>query len=196
MTRSHRNQGIAACPHCRKIIDGLPEPPFNAWVRDHPLLDSSPGGAAIVVTDIDIAIHRYQVKDKSTRRPLGRQDLMYIEVKSRMKKLGKADSQYDTLGAVCQHAWAPGARKIRITAHGQTVKGPVNLTHHGLHLLELSGYTPDDSDEIRWNHKLIDKATLVDILRFKINASTLEPLEDRSHHKADPLLDEEWGTID
>lgn len=192
MTRSYRNQGIRVCPHCKKSIDGFPEPPFNAWIRAHALLDSSPGGAALSITDLDVAVHQYYVKDKSHGRVLRRQNLMYIEDKSHNASL--PDAQRDTLGIIYQHAKA--ASTIKVVARGKSMRGVVTLTHHGLHVVQFSGTTPDDSETIRWDGKVIDQATLVDILRFKVNALTLKPREDRSHHKADPVFDEDWLTTD
>lgn len=120
---------------------------------------------------------------------MGRQNMIGIEVKCYDAELPAA--QLDTSRVIYQHIRA--ARQVK---NVRTDRGLVTLIHHGLHILQFSGTTPDDSEVIRWDRKLIDKATLIDICRFKVDALTLKPREDRSHHKADPVFDEEWMTID
>ena len=71
-------------------------------------------------------------------------------------------------------------------------RGVVTLFYHGFHCVRFDGTYPLDSKVILWDNRTINTETLVGLLRFDIDAGTLRPREDRSHHKADPVLNEAW----
>ena len=158
--------------------------PFDRWVRGHPGLDSAPAGAALSITDIDYCIHKYIVRDKSNKRQLNRQHIMLLETKEWMAE--PAYAQSDTFNAIHQMLRASHHTVVHLK------RGHVKIFYHGIHLLQFSATCPDDSDTIRWDGKKIAKTSLLEILRFERDARTLRTREDRSHHKAQPALSEEW----
>jgi hypothetical protein len=161
------------------------EPGLNAWIREHPRLGSWPSQEALCVIDVDFVIHRYIVKDKSTGHVLNRQHLMLIEAKAH--GASPPEHQRDTLKVL--HQLFRAIDRIYV----QTLKrGRKRLFYWGLHYLQMSGALPSNSAWMRWDGKAITVDELVEVLRFERNAYTLKMREDRSHHKADPPLNDEW----
>lgn len=162
------------------------EGPFNAWIRNHPDLGSGPQQAALSITDIDFVAHQYLVVDKASHHILNRQHILLFELKIHSATVPTA--QHDTLNVLHQILSRGDKSYVRAKC------GTVRLFYHGLHLLTLSADTPTNSDTIVWDRRRIDTPTLVSILRFEIDATSLKPREDRLHHKTQPALDETWLT--
>ena len=199
MTRSFKGNSVircvncnavvseVVCPVCEKIMT-LPEAPYRAWIRECDELGSSPHEAAISISDIDLAVHRYLVKDKATGWRMPRQHLMYIEVKCFCTSPDSVvpSAQHDTLNVIHQ------LTRIGKKSHVKARRGSVQVYYHGVHLLQFSGSDPRDSDTIWWNRKAITCADLIELFRFERDAYTLQPREDRNHHKKPEVFDDEW----
>lgn len=159
------------------------ERPFNTWVRNHPKLGSGPNEAALSIQNLDFIIHKYLVREDKTGYVLNHIHLMLIELKT----MGAAmrDPQRDTLWVLDQLLSAADKRVVNTLS-----RGPKTTFYHGLHLLRLSGTTPDDSAQMCWDKKTdpITADTLVGLLRFEIEAHTLKPREERNHHRPQPWL--------
>lgn len=160
------------------------EEPFNQWIRQHPQLGSAEDEAALSIQDVDFIIHKYVVADKANGRQLPRQHIMLLEHKCFNARSRKA--QRDTFNAVSAMLKAGHLKKVKLW------RGRVKLFYHGFHTVRFSGTYPGDSNTIKWDGKLITTPTLVKLLGFELDAHTLRPREDRSHHKAHPALDEMW----
>jgi hypothetical protein len=151
------------------------------WINEHPDLGSLPHQAALSIQDIDGIIHQYKVKDRRTGRDLHRNHIMLIETKKFHAPVPPA--QWDTYNILHQALWrahkAGGLRAFR---------GKTRLFYHGVHLLSLSGASPEDSEVMLWDKKPITIRQLLQLCRFELNATTLKPREDRSHHQDRQLL--------
>ena len=142
------------------------------WINEEPSLGSAQNVAALSVQDVDTVIHQYWVRDAKTRIRLPLNHIMLLETKA----YGKLpdDSQRNTLNVLhCALSLGNGANAI-----SKVDNFPFKICYHGLHLLQLSRETPPDSD-ILWDHKLITVEQLRQVLRFEIDAHTLQQREDR-----------------
>jgi hypothetical protein len=174
-------RGSARCPNCGFHIPLEDE--ISHWIRSHPELDS---GRGLVVMDKDLAFQRYKTS-------FGRdfQCFMFVEVKTHGKKLG--DSQRDTMHLLDQllrtDRNTPTKRRrmhcnnIPRRVYSVASKKWIEPKAFGVHLLTLSGSTPDDSLEIRWDKKVITREMLIGILKFDINPDTLQKMDWRIHHQ-------------
>jgi len=126
------------------------EPPFNSWMRRN-LRDAQDG---LAITDLDAVLYDW----KSAQ-------LRLLEVKTRGGRVRFA--QRDILNILnnllasveCWIITARGKRKIR---------------YRGLHLLTLSGTTPDDSQEILLNGVPVTKEELTAWLNFERDLPEVE----------------------
>jgi RNase P subunit RPR2 len=181
MTRPHLHKVM--CPNCRSVITA--ETGFGRWMREQPRLDSSHG---IVTCDVDHWVHRYKTNE------LGRefQLIMLVEVKTHGKDIDA--SQADTLHFVNQlfrnRRKTPTTDMPRRQADGyvhtvrsQMLNRDVKLRAYGAHLLQLSDSAPDTSEWMRWDKRLIDCETLIQLLNFDLDPDKLTPIDLRSHHK-------------
>jgi len=168
---------------CRQC--GAPvESEYMEWVREHPQLDSAPSAAALSVMDLDCLVHQYVVKDKSSGRVLARQHLMLVEEKSRLGNV--SISQRDTMSVLDQLLWKAHRRRVR------ALRGSPTMLYHGMHVLRFDGIGPLSSSKILWDDREVSLEQLKEIHLFKLDAISLQPREDRLHHKAHPALAEEW----
>ncbi len=156
------------------------EAALNAWIRNHPRLGSGPNQAALSIQNLDFIVHRYLVREDKTNRILQRVHFLCIEAKTHGAKSNVAQS--DTL-SITDQAFEHAHKSIV-----NTIRGRKRLFYHGLHYLILSGTSPEDSTEILWDQKPITPNQLVDLIRFDINAYTLQRREERNHHKPQWLL--------
>lgn len=170
-----------------------PEPPFNAWVRGHPELDSK--RHHVVVTDTDMWVHRFGRKWKGvTYRDV--QCIMFVEIKTHGADLN--DGQRDTLHFANQllrtEKWttqrvngryAPGHQPntARVRAWSHLSKQWVEMRSYGAHKLRLAGTDPLDSSWISWDDKPITIADLLKLLRFDLHPDSLNPVEWRRHKR-------------
>jgi hypothetical protein len=181
------------CQHCGKAT--VCEAPFNQWVRLHPLLKSNPDEAAIVITDIDMVIHKF----KTVVNKIGTRNvrlMMYVEVKTNGALV--ESTQEETLSIFSQNVTtAPrwkfqkangqfecghfqNARRVKVTYGGTEAQ----LFDYGVHYLFLSGSTPKDSRTIQWDKLTITEEQLVKILRFDVRPDDPEkPMEIRRRKK-------------
>lgn len=173
------------CPVCGAQVST--EQPIDAWIRNHPELDSKRDG--IVISDSDKWVHRYLVRTKGAD-PREVQYLMLIEIKAH--GACEDDSQSDTLAIVNQLlrtvAWKFQRDAGRfISGHPHNVRvvfSPysgrnIQVINYGKHLLRLSGLTPDDSEWMTWDAKPINASQLVKLLRFDLLPDSLNPNEHR-----------------
>ena len=153
------------------------EAPFSAWVREQPALDSVE--ECINITDLDYLIHRYLLFDKEGRTLL-RTHIMVLELKT-----GGADrdfAQEDTQNIIDQMLRYAHNKPVR------TARDRKRVWYHGLHVLRLSGTRPGDGGAMMWDGKPVSEGQLISLLRFDLDATTMLPREERSHHKPLPYL--------
>ena len=147
--------------------------PMMRWINEHPQLGSGPREAALSVQNLDGVIHQYLVFDRDGNN-LHRNHIMLLETKSRMAKPGS-----------CQQDTFRKLNRLLIEAPDVVVdsmfdrRGAEQVFYHGMHLLQLSQTTPDDSDTMYWDYKAITTEQLLLLLRFELDANTLQPREDR-----------------
>jgi len=159
--------------------------PFSDWVRNHRGLDSSEQQAALSISDVDYVVHKYLTRCNTTGRVLAQTHMMLIELKTRGGRI--SESQRDTLRILNRALEEANHKRI------QTRRGLKTFIYHGLHLLRLSGKTPDDSKIIWWDGSVITSDTHVQLLRFERRPrDPAVSLVHRSHHVAQQALDENW----
>ena len=114
---------------------------FSRWLRAN-LRDSRDG---LTITDLDWVLYDY-------KRGL----LMLVEVKTKGAPLrGAQERIYNLLDSALSIA----SPIIRVENGGK-------LQYLGYHHLELSGTTPDNSIQTKWNGKLISKTMLMNLLNM------------------------------
>jgi hypothetical protein len=195
MTRQY-NQ-IYQCANCGCTT--TTETSFGRWIRGNPSLESRNG---LAVYDIDYIVHRFKTFD-------GReyQFLMLVEVKTHNSTM--PDAQKDTLfilaqlienrrmnnamrGGNSQHVVRKKLSTGPLYAHSMMSGKKVRVKCFGVYQLVFSGNGPDDSETIKWNKKLIDTATLTQLLNFDIDPDTFfdikESMRDRHKQKKSQLL--------
>jgi hypothetical protein len=140
-----------------------------------------------VASDNDVTVHRYltSVDGVGTREVQG---IMQIEVKTRQGK--PSESQMDTLS------------KLNLFSSEKVVSG-VYVRFFGVFVLVLSHTSPDDSEFMWWcsipkglfisdakKMKItsIDKATLIQLLRFELHPVSLVKKPFRRHHLTREIL--------
>lgn len=158
------------------------ESDFSAWLRGHPGLDSIKNRLAI--TDSDFWIHQY-------RRPIDRigarhvDNILLLELKTHGRDVPFA--QRDTLWLIDQLrrqlCKGPGNRRRHVLCNGPRGEQR-RVRWFGVHVLVLSGSSPDNSSEMFWNGQRIDQDTLVSVLRFDNDPDQItKSLEYRRHHR-------------
>lgn len=161
---------------------------FGQWLREQEELDSSE--FCLSVIDCDFWVHRFTPRNErgnDVRQVIDH--IMLVEVKTRFGDMPFA--QRDTLALVDQLARLATtnkqgrriARRLRDLRPGRI--GPRRVRFLGVHLLQMSGDRPDNSDEIIWDsrHRITEDA-LIRIIRFDLDPdSPLQPLDTRRHHK-------------
>lgn len=175
------------CPNCQCRVST--EAPFNAWVREHPRLDSRDD--CIVATDADLIVHRYGTRRDEYGIDRSVQYLMQIEVKTFGRDL--TDSQRETLRlhamnlrTVTHSVERNSVGRFELGHRSNYRPSFVNgshIMHYGVHLLQLGNSTPDNSDWMRWDHKPVDLDTLVALLRFELSPDSLRPINEEHRKK-------------
>ena len=148
------------------------------WVRNHPKMPSYSMNHGRTVNDVDFLIHQYKtsVDNQGTREI---QFMMHVETKSRS---GRPDAaQADTLHK--EHKMKVGTKRI----------DGVQVRHHGVSILSMSGTTPSDSETLSWGRFLHDdpvitytsitEEDLLGLLTFERHPDNLEHIDLRRHHK-------------
>lgn len=178
------------CPRCG--LEVSTESPVKAWIRSHEDLDSR--RKCLCVGDSDLWIQRYGTRRHQSGVDRNVMYLMLVEIKSHGR--GLETWQRDLLHVVNQllrtNRWKerrdggqfqPGhpqnARVIYSIIAGQKVQ----LQCYGVHILRLSGATPDVSDWIKWDDKPISREQLLLLLRYDLHPDSLRPMEHRSHKR-------------
>lgn len=185
---------VVACPRCGSPVST--EAPIKAWIRGHNDLDSR--AACLCIGDSDLWVQRYGTRDWHTGVDRSVQYLMLVEIKTHDRELDPAQrdlllmvndllrtkawkDQRDVLGA-----FVTGHRQNARTVFSRISRGRVQVHCHGVHLLQLSGKTPDDSKRIRWDNKNITHDQLARLLRFDLQPDTLKVNDHRSHKRRRP----------
>jgi len=171
------------CSNCGCITTA--ETGFSRWMRNRKDLDSVRD--SVVNNDMDYQIHKYKT------RPDGRsvQCLMFLEVKTRNAEM--SPSQSDTMRIVHQLTRTRRTTPTKVENHitsgtpalvySETAGRDITVMSFGVHLLQFSNVSPDDSEQITWDGTPIDADTLAALLRFDLDPDTLKPLDLRVHHK-------------
>jgi len=159
--------------------------PFGNWIRHHDGLDSI--RERIGVTDSDYWIHRYRAHtDRVGERAVD--TIMCVEVKTYLKDV--PFSQRDTLVLVDQllrkATSRPGNGGRRyVTLNGLRVGEKRRTRCFGVHLLQLSGDRPDNSEKILWDRCYLTEDLLVEVLRFDRDPDhPMRMMEVRRHHRS------------
>jgi len=159
--------------------------PFGRWLREHPDLDARTSDLS--ATDSDMWVHKFRLRDERGAK-VAIDHLMLIEVKCFQAQV--PFSQADTLNVidlVLRMATIKNGHRRQVQVPdrrtGRTsVKRSVRWL--GLHVLQLSGDRPDNSDEITWDGKyVISKTELVELLKFDRDPDHPKRfLNTRRHH--------------
>lgn len=168
------------------------ETPFSAWVREHPELESK--GNRLSITDSDLWCHRFSLRDERRRGEASDirdavDHIMLVEIKTFFGEQRYA--QRDTLAvidALLRKACTlkTGRRKpVFIKDNRLESRRQRMVRCFGVHLLELSGSRPDDSDEMLWDKRhFILEDHLIELLRFERDPdSPMRMLDTRRHHR-------------
>lgn len=180
-----------ACPRCGCKVSS--EQPIKMWIRGHGELDSRQ--ACLCIGDCDLWVQKYGTRAHHSGVDRSVMYIMLVEVKTHGRELD--DSQRELLGLVSdllrtkpfkeQRAggrFVPGhSQNIRIVRSYAKGRRPVQLHCYGVHVLTLSGSTPEDSKQIMWDRSVISKEQLVGLLRYDLDPDTLNPIDHRSHKK-------------
>lgn len=179
------------CPRCGWRVSS--EQPIKAWIRGHGDLDSRQ--ACLCIGDCDLWVQKYGIRAHHTGIDRSVMYIMLVEVKTHGRTLD--DPQRELLGIVSELLRTKPYKEQRadgrfITGHGQNVRvvrsyargrRPIQLHCYGVHVLTLSGSTPEDSKRITWDLAEVTKEQLVGILRYDLDPDTLRPIDHRSHKK-------------
>lgn len=166
------------------------EQPIKAWIRGHRELDSRK--ACLCIGDSDLWVQKYGIRRGTKGLDRSVMYIMLVEVKTHGRMLDSP--QRELLGFVSEllrtKPFTEQRAKGRFVAgHDQNVRlirsyssgRPVQLHCYGVHVLRLSGSTPEDSDEIVWDQRQISREQLVGLLRYDLDPDTLREIEHRSH---------------
>jgi hypothetical protein len=182
---------VVPCGRC-----GVPvstETPIKAWIRSHENLDSRQ--ACLCIGDSDLWVHRYGTRE-GPRVDRDVKYLMLVEIKTHGRDL---NAQLRDLYLIINDLLRTNTWKVQ-RDNGQFLNGhdqnsrivrssfagrPVQVHCFGVHLLRLTGATPDTSDLIKWDRKTISRAELVELLRFDRSPDSLRLMEHRSHKRRD-----------
>lgn len=162
---------------------------FGTWLRQQPGLDSREFNLSI--SDVDFIIHRFSARNEAQRTNVARivEHLQIIEVKANSATAPFA--QWDTFQVLndmlLQATAGTGGRrrpvKVPDRRYGASA-GKRQARWLGVHLLQLSGDRPDNSDRIVWDGLDVNEQILVELLRF--DRDPMHParfLDLRRHHK-------------
>ena len=161
---------------------------FCKWLRLCPELPSLSKDFGLSASDNDVTLHRYmtEVGGMGSREV---QSLMQIEVKTRQGK--PSFSQMDTLSKLNMFA-----------GHRSTKQGHVRFW--GVFILVLSGVDPDDSTMMWWGQipkslivtdasnlkwRIIDRKSLIELLRFERHPRNFTKHAFRRHHKTRHIVE-------
>ena len=178
------------CPQCGLTFSS--EQPIKAWIRQHRDLDSRQ--ACLCIGDSDLWVQKYGTR--LGRRGVDRSVmyLMLVEMRTNGRNLKPDDPHRELLTIVNvllrTNRWKETRDHGRFVAgHKQNarpvsvvIRGRLTPIHcYGVHLLRLSGPTPDLSEWITWDHKKITKDQLLSLLRYDLHPDSLNRMEHRSH---------------
>lgn len=171
MTAQHRR--IIICEKCGQ--ETTEETGFGRWLRAQDALPSFGARECFVFSDIDYVVHRYMWNGSRNK-----QIVMLIEVKTNDAPI--SNSQGDTLYKLNalltdyqRHEQACTGVPLGRYTNGSVDKS--NLAYikcAGVHVLTMSGDSPDNSRRIVWGRKKITSDQLVRILRFDIHPKTMK----------------------
>lgn len=188
MTKGFRE--TVPCQRCGASVSS--EQPIKTWIRKHEDLDSQK--ACLCIGDSDLWVHRYGTRNTRWKVDRSTQYVMLVEVKTHGRELD--DYQRDDLLLINDLLRTNTWKEQRIG--GSFVAGHMQNTRvvksfiagervqvhcYGVHLLRLSGATPDDSDFIVWDRKDITREQLTELLRFDLHPDSLRPMEHRTHKR-------------
>jgi hypothetical protein len=160
---------------------------FCAWLRSCKELPSVGKDFGLSASDNDVTLHRYMTSvDAIGSREV--QAIMQLEIKTRQGK--PTFSQMDTL-----------SKLNMFCGEKQTKEGHVRF--FGVFVLILDQTTPDDSQKMWWGQipkslvvtdasrlkwRMINRETLIELLRFERHPRTFETQAFRRHHKTSSIM--------
>lgn len=157
------------------------ESSFGRWMRNEPQLSSDKG---VVRSDVDHIVVRYKTNEYGRELQL----MMAVEVKEYGREPDPC--QRDILSFFRQIIERKGKNMYgaaTVMCHklrSRMLKKTVSVRWHGFHLLQFEKTNPDDSDWIKWDGKIIDKQTLIELLLFeRMPEDPSRKLDLRDHHK-------------
>jgi len=142
--------------------------PFHQWINENPKLDSIKLGLSI--GDIDLYIHQY--KDPKFCK------VILLEEKVNGREIF-SDSQRDSLSCIDQFMQFGDGKTIK------TFRGNKIGKYYGFHTLVLERDTPDNSEWMKFDGKIISKEVLVKILRLNYDPKLISNLEYLGNHKTE-----------
>lgn len=190
---------MVPCDKCGSPVST--ESPIKAWIRRHPSLDSVKD--CLCIGDSDLWVHRYGLR-RTLQRGVDR-DVKYLQlVELKTHGRGLNDQLHDLYRIINDllrtNSWKDQRDNGRFTT-GHQQNSRIVYSHwagrnvqvhcYGVHLLRISGATPNQSDDIKWDGRAITYPQLVKLLRFDLNPDSLRPLEHRFHkrrHDQQPTL--------
>lgn len=178
------------CQQCGNPVST--EQPIKSWIRGHRDLDSR--RACLCIGDSDLWVQRYGTRRGTTGVDRSVMYIMLVEIKTHGRELD--ESQRELLGFVSELLRTKPFAEQRVggrfvAGHRQNVRlirsyssgRPIQLHCYGVHLLRLSGSTPEDSEKITWDQHPVTKKQLVGLLRYDLDPDSLREIEHRSHKR-------------
>lgn len=152
---------------------------FGMWLRNNASLDSRKH--CMSASDMDYVVHKFK-DEQDARGSRLVQCVMVVEVKEHgaEPRFAQTDTMLGLLDSLLKNCdnnyvnwpYRGGMRRCYIRSFG-------------VRLLQFSGTSPLDSDEIRWDGRVITENQLNWLLGFKIHPVTFKPFSLRRHHSAD-----------
>ena len=166
--------------------DKTHQTPFGRWLQEHPELDSC--RLNLSVTDSDMWVHKYKLRDEKGVARRGIDCLMSLEIKCFEKDVPYA--QRDTLNVVDDLIRRCSTKRdrrypIKLNDRRSDRPGVYRFVRwFGVHVLQLSQDRPDNSEQILWDGKEITEAMLIEMLKFERDPDhPQKALDTRRHHK-------------
>jgi hypothetical protein len=179
---------------CVCEVCGSPhEPTFDAWrtwINQRPDLDSQ--DYCLDMFDVDLVVVRYGTRRDRFGVDRSVQYVQLIEWKTHGTPVSTARLQVlRVLDDVFRTSFPTARERGRFAAgHSRNWRriGRSQVLLYGLHVLQLSGTHPENSEWMRWSSpgqpgRLITLEQLIGLLRFDLHPDSLKPLDHRQHKR-------------
>jgi hypothetical protein len=170
------------------------ETAFSRWVRRQPGLDSTE--YQLSITDNDLWVHRFSRRIERLVAPVTPiiEHVQLLEIKTFGADVPFAQRDtFDVINLMLRRVSVRNGRRWPITIPDNRHPGRKRQVRWcGIHLVQLSTDDPDTSDRIVWDGKydIIDKQTLLELIRFERDPDYPDRLLDTRRHHVRPRR--EW----